>query len=208
MPLSTNFWAFTDAGRFQPTKSLAENLYNPEKLKLLAEAEAAARAEAMAGADQEELEADLLEFDTSCLSELYKTAGAGFRLIMLRDPTLRTMLYEDDDDGDDEEDDEEDDAMDDEEEESSPLAELSSVAPSSGAPPSESVASQGASESVASQQHPVVIKDVEEEAEEDDEEDELASLPVMRLFGTPSVGEPPSVEKKGSTEAEKENAAV
>lgn len=115
MPLSTNFWAFTDAGRFQPTKALVEDLYNPEKLQLLAEAEATARSEAMAGIDEEELDAALLEFDQGCLFDLYESAGGAFRLIVEREIMRDADSDEDDEQEEEEEDDEADDAMGDDE---------------------------------------------------------------------------------------------
>ena len=69
MPLSTTFWAFTDAGRFQPAKAHVEKLYNLDKLARLAQEEAAARADVLAGADEDDIEAALWTFDSDLFDE-------------------------------------------------------------------------------------------------------------------------------------------
>jgi hypothetical protein len=69
MPLSTTFWAFTDAGRFQPAKAHVEKLYNLDKLACLAQEEAAARADVLAGADEDDIEAALWTFDSDVFDE-------------------------------------------------------------------------------------------------------------------------------------------
>jgi hypothetical protein len=51
LPLTTNFWTFTDAGRFQPARAHLEELYDPEKLARVADQEIAARAAAVLAPD-------------------------------------------------------------------------------------------------------------------------------------------------------------
>jgi hypothetical protein len=84
IPLKTNFWAFTDAGRFQPAKAYIERMYNPEKLSALAAAEAATRAEQLASADEDEKVCALLDFDEDCVLDLFEDEGGGFEMISYR----------------------------------------------------------------------------------------------------------------------------
>lgn len=103
IPISTTFWAFTDAGRFQPTKAFVEGLYNPEKLSALAAEEAATRAEELAGAGEDEIEGTLLDFDEDALYDLFESEGGPFELIMNR-RTAEEQSSDDEESGTDDDD--------------------------------------------------------------------------------------------------------
>ena len=51
IPIGTKFWTFTNAGRFKPSSAYLEELYDKEKLNMLAAKEAANRALAIASPD-------------------------------------------------------------------------------------------------------------------------------------------------------------
>ena len=80
MPLTTKFWAFTDAGRFQPTKAHVNNLYNLAKLARLSAEEAAARAGELRDIREDQIEACLCEFDSDDFDELCEQEFGLFNL--------------------------------------------------------------------------------------------------------------------------------